>query len=237
MPTHSLVAAESPEVKTIVASGLLPVGLVPCFLHLELQTTGGSSPYRLCECRVLCSVCLLCQNIPVAMIFCLSDRPRLFPGLPQICHTSPLRVSSRQSTPVLFLISDPQSMSLSSKPPLAASVQVVSWLGSALHKLSLSLILSSLPLDHLSLCSPLRFPSSPDPICEQVSKYVETFPASRPPSEGSGLLPEICCPFFFFFFNLYLLPYLILMRLAWLLGSLGSSAIIQKVFCSCSTCR
>ena len=159
MPTHSLVAAESPEVKTIVASGLLPVGLMPCFLHLELQTTGGSSPYRLCECRVLCSVGLLCQNIPVAMIFCLSDRPRLFPGLPQICHTSPLRVSSRQSTPVLFLMSDPRSMSLSSKPPLAASVQVVSWLGSAIHKLSLSLILSSLPLEQLSLCSPLRFPS------------------------------------------------------------------------------
>ena len=178
MPTHSLVAAESPEVKTIVASGLLPVGPMPCFLHLELQTTGGSSHYRLCECRVLCSVGLLCQNIPVAMIFCLSDRPRLFPGLPQICHTSPLRVSSRQSTPVLFLMSDPRSMSLSSKPPLAASVQVVSWLGSAIHKLSLSLILSSLPLEQLSLCSPLRFPSSPDPICEQVSKYVETFPAS-----------------------------------------------------------
>ena len=121
MPTHSLVAAESPEVKTIVASCLLPVGLVPSFLHLELQTTGGSSPYRLCECRVLCSVCLLCQNIPVAMIFCLSDRPRLFPGLLQVCHISPLRVSSRQSTPVLFLMSDPQRMSLSSKPPLAAS--------------------------------------------------------------------------------------------------------------------
>ena len=39
-------------------------------------------------------------------------------------------------------------------------------------------------------------------------------------------------------FYLYLLPYLILRKLVYLFGSLGSSACIQKLFCrSCSTCR
>ena len=32
------------------------------------------------------------------MILCFSGRPRFFPGLPQLCCTSPLRVSSWQST-------------------------------------------------------------------------------------------------------------------------------------------
>ena len=88
-------------------------------------------------------------------------RPRPFPGLPQLCSTSPLRVSSWQSTPILSLGSDPRSLSLSTQPPLAAlSMQTASQLGSAARHWSFCQILSALSSTHLLLCFPLRFWSS-----------------------------------------------------------------------------
>ena len=69
---------------------------------------------------------------------------------------------------------------------------------------------------------------------EEISECPGTFPPSQFPPQSAGPHPKI----FFFFFNLYLLPYLILRRLAFLFGCQGSSASIQNVFCmSWSTCR
>ena len=69
---------------------------------------------------------------------------------------------------------------------------------------------------------------------EGVSESVETFPPSWLPPQGAGPLAEILC----FFFYLYLLPYLILRKLASLFGSLGSSADVPKVFyMNCSISR
>ena len=54
----------------------------------------------------------------------------------------------------------------------------------------------------------------------------------RAPSPRHRSLARTFCLLFF----LYLLPYIILWRLACLFGSLGSSASVQKVFCrNCST--
>ena len=74
----------------------------------------------------------------MAMISHLSGRPRLFPRLSQLGHTSPFRLSSRQSTPVLLQVSDPQSLNLNTLTPLAMEgMQAASWLGSAVQQLSL----------------------------------------------------------------------------------------------------
>ena len=55
------------------------------------------------------------------------------------------------------------------------------------------------------------------------------------PPQGAGPCPKIL---FFFFLNLYLLPYLVLRKLACLFGSQGSPTSIQNVFyMSWSTCR
>ena len=72
----------------------------------------------------------------------------------------------------------------------------------------------------------------PIPTYAGVSKCAETF---RP----SWLAPwvRVPVPNSFVSFYLYLLPYLILRRLACLFGSLRSSASIQKVLCmSCFMC-
>ena len=51
-------------------------------------------------------------------------------------------------------------------------------------------------------------------------------------TQGTSPYPEICC----LFLCLYPLPYCILRRSPCLVGSLGSSAVVQKLFCrSCST--
>ena len=90
----------------------------------------------------------------------------------------------------------------------------------------------------------LKFPLAPPPH-KGVSECTKAFPPSWLPSQGSGhLLQILCfllllffCLFVCLFFNFYLLPYLILRRLACLFGSLRSSASVQKVFCEiCSTC-
>ena len=78
---------------------------------------------------------------------------------------------------------------------------------------------------------------------------VRSFPSDELPSSllGEGISESVRRPFLLhdshprmqillsnslsLFFYLYLLPYLILRRMAYLFGSLGSSANIQKVFC------
>ena len=48
---------------------------------------------------------------------CLSSKPRLFLGLPQVCYISTPRLSSQQSIPVISLGSDLQGLCLSTQPP------------------------------------------------------------------------------------------------------------------------
>ena len=65
---------------------------------------------------------------PKTMVSYLLVRSRLFPGLPPgyLWHTSPLQAVFTQPTPVLSLVSDLQSWSLSSQPhpPRQVSRQV-----------------------------------------------------------------------------------------------------------------
>lgn len=102
---------------------------------------------------------------------------------------------------------------------------------------------SALPLKylllHLSMCSPLRCGKLPPalplrgfPSVWNISFFVTPSPGCIP-WEIHPHCQIPCLPFY-----LYLLPYLILRRLACPFGSLGSSASFQKVYYwSCSTCR
>ena len=151
------------------------------------------------------------------MISRLSGRPRLSPGLLQLCCTSPLRLSSQPLTPVLSLESDPQILSLT--PHLVPS----HWggheekhlrLGSACWCWSLCWILSFLPSVHLLLHSLLRFWSSPYPCpwgSFQVCRNFSSFAAPRCPQGADSILIPLSV---FFFFFLFLLPYSVMWRLA-----------------------
>ena len=54
---------------------------------------------------------------PKTMTSCLSSKPSLFPGLPQVCYVSTPRLSSQQSIPIISLGSDLQGLCLSTQPP------------------------------------------------------------------------------------------------------------------------
>lgn len=100
---------------------------------------------------------------PAAMISASGESQSL-PGLPQLCHTGLLRISSEQSTLVLFLGSC--SWSLSTQPPLAAVGMSASHssAGKCCLVTNSGEFLSALPSEHLWLLySPLRFQNSPCP--------------------------------------------------------------------------
>ena len=90
---------------------VLHLALVPAYLALGLhnsQTLLSTHPtYGNHECKFLWSTSAWGQRVPEAVISCLSGRPRIFLGPPLLCHASSLRISSQQSTPVLFLGSNP----------------------------------------------------------------------------------------------------------------------------------
>ena len=96
-------------------------------------------------------------------------------------------------------------------------------------------VVNSLRLPSKQCCVP--FWGSETYLCPQPwegCQVMETFPPSQLPSWGTDSNPKIFC----LFFNIYLLPYLILRRLACLFGSLRPSVSIQNVLWrSCSTCR
>ena len=54
---------------------------------------------------------------PKTITSCLSSKPSLFPGLPQVCYVSTPRLSSQQSIPIISLGSDLQGLCLSTQPP------------------------------------------------------------------------------------------------------------------------
>ena len=170
-------------------------------------------------------------------ISCLSSKKRLFPGSPRLCHFSPYRLSSQQSTPVLSLGSDLQSLSLSTQSPAASAdmqANISGWEGASQHQ-SLCGILYTFPSAHLLLHSSLRLWSSllspPGRGCLNVWKTFllhSFFPEAQVPSWFLSLSVS---------FSLFLLPYSIMGRLTGLFGSLWSSASFQLMFCSCFKCR
>ena len=164
---------------------------------------------------------------------CLSRRPRLFPGLPQLCCTSPseyLHSSQPQFSPCGL---SPEVLILSTQPLSCHGGCASCFLaGKCWLATSLWWILSVLPSKHPLLHYPWGSEAPPIPTRAGVSKCAETFPPS-------WLAPwvQVPVPNSFISFYLYLLPYLILRRLACLFGSLRSSASIQKVLCmSCFMC-
>lgn len=229
MPTHSLVAATgSPDQDH---SGLLSclwdwchVSYIwNCRPHVACPPTGfvNASPMFMC---------LLCQNIPVAMIFCLWQGPRLFPGLLQVCH-SPLRYL-QQSNPSPLPDIWPQSVGLSSKPPLAASdfhgwkVPFTNYL---CHEFS-PVCTFRAP----NSCSPLRFPAPLTPSVSGFSMWKFFLLQDRLLRAQISFLKSVVL----FFFSIF-----IFCPTSFWIGLTSwkyqrSSAIIQKVFCrSYSTCR
>ena len=122
-----------------------------------------------------------------------------------------------------------------SAPLTVACVQASSWLGSAdWHDLCGKFSLFCLP--STCCCVPLwgdceKLPLWWAPLVPawwgHFWECAETFPPSLLPPQGAD--PPL--KFFVSFFYLYLLPYLILRRMACIFGSLGSSVNIQEVFC------
>lgn len=130
---------------------------------------------------------------------------RAFSGIPKLCYTGPLRLSSWQSTPVLSL----ESLNLSTQWPPNPSGHADKHfrLGSAGRHWSVCRSISNSPSTHLLLHSPLRFWSAhPCPHPWDVYECAETFLPSELPPWGTGsFLIALSLPLSFF--PLYLLPY------------------------------
>lgn len=165
------------------------------------------------------------------MILCFFWWTHSFPGLPLLCWASPLRVSERESAPVLSLRTAFLKPALPHPAPAGcrqmwAQELLLGWEVpfSAISVLSFSI----LPSRAVSLFSPLRFQSFSDlsmrgSLCvETSSPHVSLLQGFSYPSQN----------------NLSPFSYLTPMKLTCLSGSLRPSASIQKMFCgSCSTCR
>ena len=165
----------------------------------------------------------------------ISGIPRLFPGLPTLCHSSPWRVSSQQSRLMLSLRSNPQNLSLSIQTSLShiviMSVWATSQLGSAAHHdLCGVFFLFCLLNTHCFIAfwdsEALHWPHlwGGFQVCRKFS--------SLPPRVQVPISKTLCLPF-----CLYLLSYLILWRFICLFGNLGSSTSFQMFCKSCSICR
>ena len=159
--------------------------------------------------------------------------PRLFSGLPPLCHTNLLTVSLWQSTPVLFLRSDPWNPSLCTHSPLSkATVSVwallcwINWIVPFSIISVMNFLCFAFRAPTVLLLSEVLLPSQDSPlwegfwVCGNFSSFRTPFLGSRSPFPNT-----LSC-----FFCVYLLPYLILRRLVYLCGSLGSSASIQYMF-------
>ena len=136
-------------------------------------------------------------------ISCLSDKPRLFPGFPQLCSSS-LRVFSWQPTFDLSLESDPHSVNLSTKAPLVVG-NVNRFLAGKCFSLKIS-VMNSLCFPFLAPVA--EFPSEvlqlPTPLTPSLTvkglPRCGNFSPSVLPPQGTGPHPEILCLFFIFFF-------------------------------------
>ena len=155
---------------------------------------------------------------PATKISRLSDWPRLFPGLPQLCCTSPSRVSSQQST-------QPSPWGLPLKPQRQPSAPTRC--GGHANKCptgefwsALISVMNSLHFVFHALAATLPSEVPEDcsvPACKGVSQCAEISFLTLQASSRS------LCPIFSFF----LWPYPILWRSASLFWSLWSSCSVQ----------
>ena len=148
------------------------------------------------------------------MILCFSGRPRFFPGLPQLWCTSPLRVSSWQSTPLTPAIGTPKfehpaPNSAPSTPNSAPSPHLL---------LACKLRLGWKVLFGSHLCgefSPFCFPSTccyvlwwgseAPPECSLPGEDVQVFGNFSSFMTGAQVpVSKSFVSLFFFFLNLYL---------------------------------
>ena len=141
------------------------------------------------------------------MVSYLLVRSRLFPGLPPgyLWHTSPLQAVFTQPTPVLSLVSDLQSWSLSSQPhpPRQVSRQV-SQAGECSSALILCVGISPLWRLHPYCCALLHsYEASPPPSPHlhqwRVFLVCGNFSSFTAPSQWCRSWPYSFVCFFFFF--------------------------------------
>ena len=163
------------------------------------------------------------------MISCLSGRPCLFPGLPQLCCTSSLRVSSWQSIPDLSLGCNPTPQAWAWAPSPHSSWTWKPFLGwKVLFDNDLSGEFSPFCLPSTCCCVPLWgfiVPPPTLPVRGVLSVWKPVLLQDPLPRVKVSIAKS-----FVYFLFLYLLPWLILRWLASLFGSLASSASVQKVF-------
>ena len=145
------------------------------------------------------------------MTLCFSCGPRLLPGLPRLCRTSPLRTSLLSPTPVLSPRSNPWTLSLSTSPAHCGWAwecePLLGW--EALFDKNLCCEFSALLLEpqllHLPMCSPLRCGKLPQPclwggfpVCGNISSFVALSPGCIP-REVHPHPKTPCLPLFFIF--------------------------------------
>ena len=137
----------------------------------------------------------------------ISGIPRLFPGLPTLCHSSPWRVSSQQSRLMLSLRSNPQNLSLSIQTSLSHIVimSVWSWVCEPLLSWEVLLIMISVVYSFCfaSWTHIVSLPSeilklSTDLTCEEVSKCAENFPPFLPGYKSPSQKPFVSLFVFIF---------------------------------------
>ena len=158
---------------------------------------------------------------PKTMTSCLSSKPSLFPGLPQVCYVSTPRLSSQPSIPIISLGSDLQGLCLSTQPPppWQACRQMSHTEGCWLAPTSMQNFLCfALHMPVASLSSEaLKLP--PVPTSEGISLCAKIFPHSQLPPRGTGpvWIPLSLSHFIYFYISL---PYSVMWRLSYHFGSL-----------------
>ena len=158
--------------------------------------------YGIPEGGFLCFASVASSRVVVAMILCFSGRPNLFPGLPQLCCTSPLRVSSWQSTPLTPAVGTPK---FETQHPAPTCCRHASCILAGKCSLAVISVVNSL---HFVFQAPVVMFSDdvlkllPNvPSQDKMSKCLEIFPFSW---LGHRSLSQNPLSPFFFFFNLYL---------------------------------
>ena len=222
--TACLPTAPHPQLASGIQAGL--GSSQPAFPPLWSQTAAVANPTcgtcKVASCRLWAVELELPCNYDLVPPW---EAPVLFCGLPQLYHTSPLRLSSWQSLPVLSLDSDLQSLSLSAQPlPALEGMQtsISGWAAKARLSFHPCVEFSQYCLIHTCCCTLLWDSKVPPP------PPMRGFPGVWKLSLLHSSLPEvwvpsqILCISLFFLIAFALLPYVEISLLFW------------KVFFHCS---
>ena len=157
--------------------------------------------------------------------------PNIFSGLCPLCQSGPLRVSSWKPTLIPSLGSDTRVCALAPFPhPLLLAEACELLLGwEVLFGNNFCSEFSVLSLEPpVTITLPSEVPKLPPWLCLWGGFLVSRNFSLLPDSLPWGARPILKS---FVSFSLYLLSYLFLRRLACLFGNLGSSIVVQKLFC------